>query len=544
MKGKLLFTGLITLAILLSSCSRSIAVSTTNSTFSAPEAAKVEKNIHSVIDNFSRIEAKTIDNLTEEEKEAFSAVFADPENYLAKSFAAGNVEPETKIIKTENKDIDLRSPADNGISFSNPLHIDFIYKKSSDLNLNLIVKLDDKDISARIRKGPIDSQWVATIENLETGNHKLSFIPRDKPGNISETTFQYKTQKPLDRITALADATVKRFKVKNMAWDWGEALLLYSLARLDNYKNENRYQEFIESYYQYHLKKGLPDINWSDRCAPALAAFELYKKNNNPQYKDISEKVVAYLKNAKRTKAGGLNHLGTYILSNFYPESMWVDSLMMYNVFAANWGKYMSDTEMTDFAAEQPVKFAGVLQNKFTKLWKHAYMTKLKRNLPDSEVYWLRGNGWAMASIPETLSALPEGNSKRPELLKILNDTAGALLPYQSENGMWYTVLNRPGETYLESSGTALVSYGMLNGIKKGYLPGSYRAPAEKAFLTLLDRFEQKEDGISMPEISDNTMPYNFLGYSLIPRKNDLPYGLAAMILAGIAYDSQNIVQE
>jgi unsaturated rhamnogalacturonyl hydrolase len=323
-----------------------------------------------------------------------------------------------------------------------------------------------------------------------------------------------------------------------MDWDWGEGLLLYSLARLDEHKNESRYRNFIESYYDSHLKKGLPEINWSDRCAPALAAFEIYRRYNKLEYKEIALKVADYLKKAKKTGSGGLNHLGTNILSYFYPESMWVDSLMMYNVFAAKWGKYTSDAVMTQFASEQPLDFAGVLQDKNSKLWRHAYLTKVKRNLPAGEDYWLRGNGWAMVSIPETLDSLPENNPNREGLIKVLNDTAAALVPYQSEIGMWYTVLNHPGQIYLESSGTALVAYGMLKGVHQGYLPEKYQAPANKAYFSLLDRLERKEDGLSMPEISHNTMPYSFLGYSLVPQRNDLPFGLAALILAGIEYDS------
>ena len=47
----------------------------------------------------------------------------------------------------------------------------------------------------------------------------------------------------------------------------------------------------------------------------------------------------------------------------------------------------------------------------------------------------------------------------------------------------------------------------------------------------------------SMPEISHNTMPYSFLGYSLVPQRNDLAFGLAALILAGIEYDKGELAQ-
>ena len=85
---------------------------------------------------------------------------------------------------------------------------------------------------------------------------------------------------------------------------------------------------------------------------------------------------------------------------------MWVDSLMMYNVFASRWGKFMNDETMTKFSSEQPLHFAKVLQNQETGLWKHAWLTKFKRNIPKDQVYWLRGNGKAMESIPEVFDII------------------------------------------------------------------------------------------------------------------------------------------
>jgi unsaturated rhamnogalacturonyl hydrolase len=112
-------------------------------------------------------------------------------------------------------------------------------------------------------------------------------------------------------------------------------------------------------------------------------------------------------------------------------------------------------------------------------------------------------------------------------------------LPYQLEDGFFETVFNKPGKTYIESSGTALIAGGWLQAIKDGYLDHSYREPATKALQAVVDSLEYNKGLLSMPLISGPTIPVQllpYLGYKLTPRTNDWEYGLASLIFAGINY--------
>jgi unsaturated rhamnogalacturonyl hydrolase len=443
---------------------------------------------------------------------------------------------ETMAAQTP-RSLDMRSPALGGVTFGTSVPLDLRLPES--LTGRYTLKLDDRDITESVRPGPIKHQWLGRLDGLAPGRHALVLLDRQSGRTVFTNAFEHRAGSERDRLVALADAVTRRLDPSHMGWDWGEGLLLYALVRLDQQLGTPRYRPFIERYYAHHLAKGLPTIDWSDKCAPALAALELYQATGDEKYKRICDAVVTYLMEAKPTKGGGLNHLGTFWLSKIYPQSMWVDSLMMYDVFAARYGRAMGDAKLTEFAARQPLHFAKVLQDPRTKLWKHAHLNSLKLNIPSNDVYWLRGNGWVMASMPEVLSQLPADHPKRPELRKSFQATASALAPHQTETGLWYTVLNRPGKTYLEASGTALLAYGMLKGVHEGHLPASFREPGRRAYQALLGRLEEKADGPSMPEISHNTAPYSFLGYALVPQRNDLAFGLAAMILAGIEFDRE-----
>lgn len=434
--------------------------------------------------------------------------------------------------------LDVRSPAQGGATFGSGPILDLRYKGRKALPEAFTVRLDGEDITPLLAPGALKDQWVAKAD-VAPGSHVLTLTPRDKDAQAATIPFTHAAGRELDRLVALADATVKRFEPSHMGWDWGEGLLIYSLLRLDAQLGTPRYRPFVVAYFDHWEQKGLPKIDWSDKCAPGLAALELFKLTGEARYKAMADRVAAYLKAAEPTPAGGLNHLGTWWASKIYPESMWVDSLMMYNLFAAQYGTLTQDQQLVDFAAEQPLHFARKLQSPATGLWKHAYYPFFKGTLPVDDTYWLRGNGWALASIPETLDVLGGARRAPGELKDRYSRLATGLLPYQDATGLWSTVLNRPGKTYLESSGTALMAWGMLKGVHGGYLPESFRAPARQAYQALLGRLEQKPEGPSMPEISHNTLPYTFLGYKLVPQRNDLAFGLAAMIMAGVEFEQE-----
>jgi unsaturated rhamnogalacturonyl hydrolase len=59
-----------------------------------------------------------------------------------------------------------------------------------------------------------------------------------------------------------------------------------------------------------------------------------------------------------------------------------------------------------------------------------------------------------------------------------------AMLRYQDESGMWYQVVNFGGmdKNYLETSGSSIMAYALLKGVRLGFLPESYREYGKKAF--------------------------------------------------------------
>jgi unsaturated rhamnogalacturonyl hydrolase len=338
-------------------------------------------------------------------------------------------------------------------------------------------------------------------------------------------------------IVELADATVRRRRPSSLSWSWAEGLLLYALLRLDAHLGEARYRAFAEAYFAHHAARPTV-IEWSDQCPPGLAALELHAATSQPEHLTTSERVAQYLRATPRTKDGGLNHFGVSLLASFYPQSMWVDSLMMYGVFAARYGRSQHDQGLLRFAVEQPPLFARVLRDPVTGLFRHAWWVKACRAVPHSGGYWLRGNGWVLASLVEVLAAVPDDLAGRDQLVVMLRELAFAVVRYQLPSGLFATVLGRP--SYSETSGTALVAYALFAGVRAGHLPPSFDEPAARAYRALLAQLERGPSGVSMPGISGPTMPYPSWGYGLVPRVRDAAHGIAAMLMAGMAAAGRN----
>jgi len=341
----------------------------------------------------------------------------------------------------------------------------------------------------------------------------------------------------IEKVFKLADASVKRFDPTKLNWQWGQALYLYALSLIDTEFKQDKYTEYLKKFYDYHIENGYR-VNTSDTSAPALGALYLSEKTKEKKYEDVVTRVRKYFDEAPKVVEGMPNHLGSGVESYIYPKSIWVDSMMMYGVFTSRYAREKGDKDLLNFAMKQPKLFAKYLMDNDENLFYHSYWTKLKTHYPVGKLFWGRGNGWVMASIPLFIENFEEGEDKE-YTIDLFKKVAGALLKYQRPDGYFETVFNKIGKTYTESSATMLIASGWFYGYRKGWLSGEYYRAAVKAFNAVVDDFEIKDGLLSMPKISAPTsaippLPYVF--YKITPRGNDWHYGLAAAFFAALQY--------
>ena len=90
-----------------------------------------------------------------------------------------------------------------------------------------------------------------------------------------------------------------------------------------------------------------------------------------------------------------------------------------------------------------------------------------------------------------------EWKDEYENLKKVFIDLIDSMLKFQHESGLWYQLPARGGEepNYLETSGSSIMAYCMLKGVRLGILPESYREYALKAFNGVCNMYLKEKDG-------------------------------------------------
>ena len=134
-------------------------------------------------------------------------------------------------------------------------------------------------------------------------------------------------------------------------------------------------------------------------------------------------------------------------------------------------------------------------------------------------------------------------NPKIDQTVEGAREQVAAIIDTQDPaTGLWWTVINRPGETYLETSASALFIYGMARGWRYGYL-GDEVLPAialglEGLATQIVDGDGQPFDPSSStgaPVVTGTSQPTSvgtFDYYANIGVQDDIPYGIGAVLLA------------
>lgn len=354
--------------------------------------------------------------------------------------------------------------------------------------------------------------------------------------------MQY-TEDYYNKVNRLADYITATMDPK-MKWMWGEALLGFALDELDKENGTTKYQDFLTKYCDYWVEKN-PAVDESDKAAPGLITYAMYKRTKKESYKKLTDKVLDYIHNGPRMYLDCLNHLGNSKKAKIYPKSVWIDSVMMFSVFTSLYAKENNDSGLLEFAARQPKQYASMMFHKTEHLWAHSYWVKVKRAFPGRNLFWGRGNGWVICGFPMILDNIGTEHKEAAEIIDIFQKTSEALLACMNEDNTFNTLLKY--KSYRELSATALISAGWMHGVRCGYLDKKFLEPAIKAFQACVDAMEEDDEAVFMTEISGPTIPvpvFPKLGYTLMPLGKNWSYGVAALIFAAIEYRKINTEEQ
>ena len=179
-------------------------------------------------------------------------------------------------------------------------------------------------------------------------------------------------------------------------------------------------------------------------CAMGHCLITLYRATGDQRYWDILMSKIEYLRrDALRFGDSVLQH--TVSANNDFPEQCWADTLFMAAFLLLRVGVELKDEEIIDDALNQYYWHIRYLQDKDSGLWYHGYNNITGDHM--SGFYWARANAWAAYTMSQVGMILPEAYlyPKFLDIVGSINDQLAALKLYQTENGLWHTIVDDPG---------------------------------------------------------------------------------------------------
>jgi unsaturated rhamnogalacturonyl hydrolase len=317
-------------------------------------------------------------------------------------------------------------------------------------------------------------------------------------------------------------------------WEWTHGIGLYGIFKHWELSGDPAALDIMLSWFRNRFASGTPTKN-VNTVAPFLTAAYLVERTGDRTflpYLDVWAEWI--MREMPRTEEGGLQHI---VFNSVNPQQIWDDTLMMCVLPLTKIGLLLDRPAYIEEAKRQFLLHVKYLADRETGLWFHGWTFEGRHHF--ARARWARGNAWVTIAIPEfiELLELPEGDAIRTFLIETLRAQVQALAKHQDKSGLWHTLIDDP-TSYCEASATAGFAYGILKGVRKGYLDPGYEDVGVRAIKAVLENIS---DTGELRNVSFGTPVFDTLqGYKDIPRTS-MPYGQAMAILALAEFSTRYI---
>lgn len=317
----------------------------------------------------------------------------------------------------------------------------------------------------------------------------------------------------------LAGDDVRRYQ----HWEWTQGVGVYGLWKLFERTGDKSYLEVLVKYFDQQLETGFPALN-VNTITPFLTMSYVGEHLREEKYlAPCRESAKWIMERFPRTEEGGFQHMTSDTLND---QELWDDTLFMTVLFLANMGRIEGKQAYVDEAQYQFLLHAKYLVDKKTGLWYHGWTFQGRHNF--ARALWGRGNCWITIAIPEFLQMVSCAAPVKRMLTQFLLNQVEGLRRYQSESGMWHTLIDE-ASSYVEASASCGFAYGILRAVHTGLIDASYEAVALKALEPVLRCIG--EDGVVRQVSYGTAMGRESRDlYRNVPLK-PMPYGQALAML-------------
>jgi unsaturated rhamnogalacturonyl hydrolase len=337
-------------------------------------------------------------------------------------------------------------------------------------------------------------------------------------------------------------------------WEYTNGLICSAFIKVFEKTSDSSYFNYVKFYADSMIMDDATILTYKktdyniDRVNPGKFLMELYKLTGTEKYKMAVDTLRDQMRNHPRTSEGGFWH------KQRYPHQMWLDGLYMGSPFLAQYASEYNDPELYDDVANQVYLIDKYTWDDEKGLYFHGWDESREQRWSNQETgrsphAWGRAMGWFAMALVDMLDYFPADHPKRPDIEKVHLKMADAILKQQDESGLWWQVLDRPGDegNYLEGSVSSMFTYFLLKSVNKDYLNADFANAGKKGYEAIMEQLiKENEDGtISLTQVCgvaglggdpyrDGTFEYYV---NEVIRDND-PKGVGPFIMASLEYEA------
>jgi unsaturated rhamnogalacturonyl hydrolase len=381
-------------------------------------------------------------------------------------------------------------------------------------------------------------------------------LSRNEP--VKKTSGEFRMEMLDNYIQELIDKSTPEKPIWNIekirsgeppAWNYIDGCMIKAILEMYAITKQDKFLQFADRFIDFHvnedgsIRKYDPEEYNIDNVNAGKVLFELYDLTKKEKYRKAIDTVYSQLKTQPRTKEGNFWH------KNIYPNQIWLDGIYMGQPFYMEYETRFNGKKNYQDIISQICNVGKLMKDAKTGLYYHGYDSSREAKWCDkttglSKNFWLRAIGWFTMALIDTLDKMDASGHKADydKIMSIFRNLIDSLIKFQDESGMWYQIVDQGARegNYLETSGSAIMAYAILKGVRMGFLPAEYKAYGEKAFNGTCGKYLYKKDGqmtlggiclvagLGRPDTRDGSFEY----YVSEPIVENEAKGVAPLLLA------------
>ena len=288
---------------------------------------------------------------------------------------------------------------------------------------------------------------------------------------------------------------------KPASWNYIDGCMMTALLAMSDITGEAQYFDFAEHFIDDFvaedgsIRSYEPETFNLDDINEGRVLFSLLEKTGKEKYRKAAALLRRQLEQQPRTYEGNFWHKA------IYPNQVWLDGIYMAQPFYALYEKHLGSGDFRDTVSQIETVRSRMFDEE-KHLYYHGYDASRSAFWADpvtgrSKNFWLRSIGWFAVALADLLEILPEGED-REKLGKIFAELMeGAARYADEETGLYWQVVDQGGRegNYLETSGSSMLAYAMLKGVRLGALEKEYAAKGQKTFRGIVEKYLSFTDG-------------------------------------------------